>query len=125
MTDRESPADAVPTMKRYRLAIFDFDGTLADSINWFRNSFQETVTRFNLKPTTPEELEVMRGLSAREIMARGVHYANHLGLFAEELSLRAEPLGNFPQALTHLAFVSAAYYLDRQLSDPDGRVWQP
>ena len=62
---------------------------------------------------------------AREIMARGVHYANHLGLFAEELSLRAEPLGNFPQALTHLAFVSAAYYLDRQLSDPDGRVWQP
>ncbi|SFW34056.1 glycoside hydrolase family 15 protein [Luteibacter sp. UNCMF366Tsu5.1] len=62
---------------------------------------------------------------AREMMARGVHYANHLGLFSEELSLRAEPLGNFPQALTHLAFVSAAYYLDRQLSDPDGQVWQP
>jgi phosphoglycolate phosphatase len=58
------------TAKRYRLAIFDFDGTLADSIDWFRSSFQETVTRFNLTPTTPEELESMRGLSAREIMAR-------------------------------------------------------
>ncbi|WP_369927699.1 glycoside hydrolase family 15 protein [Xanthomonas sp. NCPPB 2632] len=62
---------------------------------------------------------------AREIMARGVLYANHLGLFSEELSLRAELLGNFPQALTHLAFISAAFYLDRQLSHPDGQVWQP
>ncbi|KAF1008502.1 MAG: Trehalase [Luteibacter sp.] len=62
---------------------------------------------------------------AREIMARGVLYANHLGLFSEELSLRGEPLGNFPQALTHLAFISAAYYLDRQLSHPEGQVWQP
>lgn len=56
--------------KKYRLAIFDFDGTLANSIDWFRSSFQETVARFDLKPTTPEELEGMRGLSAREIMTR-------------------------------------------------------
>ncbi|MDQ8048773.1 glycoside hydrolase family 15 protein [Luteibacter sp.] len=62
---------------------------------------------------------------AREVMARGVLYSNHLGLFSEELSLRAEQLGNFPQALTHLAFISAAYYLDRQLTDPEGHVWQP
>jgi GH15 family glucan-1,4-alpha-glucosidase len=62
---------------------------------------------------------------AREIMARGVLYANHLGLFSEELSLRGDPLGNFPQALTHLAFISAAYYLDRQLANPQGEVWQP
>lgn len=62
---------------------------------------------------------------AREIMARGVLYSNHLGLFSEELSLRGEQLGNFPQALTHLAFISAAYYLDRQLTDPDGQTWQP
>jgi GH15 family glucan-1,4-alpha-glucosidase len=62
---------------------------------------------------------------AREIMARGVLYSNHLGLFSEELSLRGEQLGNFPQALTHLAFISAAFYLDRQLTDPDGQTWQP
>lgn len=62
---------------------------------------------------------------ARELMARGLLYANHLGLFSEELDLRGQALGNFPQALTHLAFISAAYYLDRQLSDPEGQVWQP
>jgi phosphoglycolate phosphatase len=57
-------------MTRYRLAIFDFDGTLADSLPWFRTSFQETIARFDLAPVSPEELEAMRGLSAREIMAR-------------------------------------------------------
>jgi phosphoglycolate phosphatase len=57
-------------MTRYRLAIFDFDGTLADTIDWFRASFQDVIARFDLKPVTPEELEGMRGLSAREIMAR-------------------------------------------------------
>ncbi|MEH2541845.1 MULTISPECIES: HAD hydrolase-like protein [unclassified Bradyrhizobium] len=57
-------------MTRYRLAIFDFDGTLADTIDWFRASFQDAIARFNLKSVTPEELEGMRGLSAREIMAR-------------------------------------------------------
>ena len=57
-------------MTRYRLAIFDFDGTLADSLDWFRASFQETIARFDLAPVSPEELEAMRGLSAREIMAR-------------------------------------------------------
>jgi phosphoglycolate phosphatase len=59
-----------PPTTRYRLAIFDFDGTLADSLPWFRASFQETITRFGLTPTTSEELESMRGLSGREIMAR-------------------------------------------------------
>ena len=57
-------------MTRYRLAIFDFDGTLADSLPWFRASFQETIARFDLAPVSCEEFEGMRGLSAREIMAR-------------------------------------------------------
>jgi phosphoglycolate phosphatase len=57
-------------MTRYRLAIFDFDGTLADSLPWFRTSFHDVIARFDLTPVTAEELEEMRGLSAREIMAR-------------------------------------------------------
>ncbi|WP_210529691.1 glycoside hydrolase family 15 protein [Rubellimicrobium arenae] len=62
---------------------------------------------------------------AQLVMERGLRHANHLGLFSEEWSALGEPLGNFPQALTHLAFVSAAFFLDRQLSDPTGQVWQP
>jgi phosphoglycolate phosphatase len=57
-------------MRRYRLAIFDFDGTLADSLPWFRASFQDMIARFDLAPVSAEELETMRGLSARQIMAR-------------------------------------------------------
>ena len=57
-------------MTRYRLAIFDFDGTLADSLPWFRTSFHDVIARFDLTPVTAEELEQMRGLSAREMMAR-------------------------------------------------------
>ncbi len=43
-------------------------------------------------------------------------YANHLGLYSEELGPDGRHLGNFPQAFTHLALVSAATYLDRALS---------
>jgi len=57
-------------MTRYRLAIFDFDGTLADSLPWFRSSFHDMITRFNLTPVPAEEMEGLRGMSAREIMAR-------------------------------------------------------
>ena len=57
-------------MTRYRLAIFDFDGTLADSLPWFRASFQDMIARFNLAPVPDDEMEGLRGLSAREIMAR-------------------------------------------------------
>jgi GH15 family glucan-1,4-alpha-glucosidase len=43
-------------------------------------------------------------------------YGNHLGLFSEEVARSGELLGNFPQAFTHLSFISAAYNLDRVLS---------
>ena len=42
-------------------------------------------------------------------------YANHLGLFAEQIGSQGEALGNFPQAFTHLALISAAFNLDRVL----------
>jgi GH15 family glucan-1,4-alpha-glucosidase len=52
---------------------------------------------------------------ARLIFERMLGFANHVGLYAEETGSRGEALGNFPQAFTHLALISAAYNLDRAL----------
>jgi len=52
---------------------------------------------------------------ARLIFEQMLGYANHLGLYAEEIGPRGEALGNFPQAFTHLTFISAAFNLDRAL----------
>ena len=59
------------------------------------------------------------------MMQKGLAQANHLGLFSEELDRRGRQLGNFPQALTHLAFISAAHFLNRHLDQPSGGEWQP
>jgi len=53
---------------------------------------------------------------ARFIFEKALGFANHLGLYGEELGLRGEHLGNFPQAFTHLALISAACNLDRRLT---------
>ena len=52
---------------------------------------------------------------ARNTFEKMLTYANHLGLFSEEIALTGEQIGNFPQAFTHLALIDAALTLDRQL----------
>jgi len=54
---------------------------------------------------------------ARFLLEKMFGYANHLGLYAEELGPCGEHLGNFPQAFTHLALISAAYDLNRRLGE--------
>lgn len=52
---------------------------------------------------------------ARLALEKMFSYANPLGLYAEQIGITGEQLGNFPQAFTHLALISAATNLDRQL----------
>jgi GH15 family glucan-1,4-alpha-glucosidase len=52
---------------------------------------------------------------ARLAFEKMLTYANHLGLYSEEIGPSGEALGNFPQAFTHLSLISAAFNLDRQL----------
>jgi GH15 family glucan-1,4-alpha-glucosidase len=53
---------------------------------------------------------------ARFVFEKMLGYANHLGLYAEELGPHGEHLGNFPQAFTHVGLISAAYVINRKLS---------
>ena len=61
---------------------------------------------------------------AQLLFEKLLSYANHLGLYSEELAENGQHLGNFPQALTHLALISAATFLDRALSGPSSEVWR-
>ena len=92
------------------------------------------VHRYRIGSATPDGLEGQEGTfsactfwfaeclarsgnarKARFIFEKMLGYANHVGLYAEELGSKGEHLGNFPQALTHLGLISAAYAIDRAL----------
>jgi len=57
----------------------------------------------------------MRLEKARLIFEQMLGYANHVGMYSEQIGLTGEALGNTPQAFTHLALISSAYNLDRAL----------
>jgi len=59
---------------------------------------------------------------ARLVFEKMFTYANHLGLYSEEIGSTGEQLGNFPQAFSHLALISAAVNLNDQLDRGAGKL---
>ena len=57
---------------------------------------------------------------ARLMLEKLLSYSNHVGLYAEEISQTGEALGNFPQAFTHLALITACTRLDQALNEKKG-----
>jgi GH15 family glucan-1,4-alpha-glucosidase len=86
------------------------DGLAGDEGTFNMCSFWlvEALTRAG--QTDPARLE-----DARLLFEQMLGYANHLGLFAEQTGNSGQALGNYPQAFTHLALISAAFNLDRAL----------
>lgn len=53
---------------RYRLVIFDFDGTLADSGDWFLSTVDHLADRFKFRRVSADEVEALRGKTTREVI---------------------------------------------------------
>jgi GH15 family glucan-1,4-alpha-glucosidase len=94
-----------PHVFRYRIEVAADDGLKGTEGTFSICSFWfvEALTR-------ARRLEV-----AREYLEQMFTYANHLGLYSEEVGPTGEALGNFPQAFTHLALIRACYFLNAAL----------
>ena len=87
---------------------------LLDAYRAYFSTVVEALTRAS--KDNPKRLQ-----DARLLFEQMLGYANHLGLYGEQIDAQGRALGNFPQALTHLSLISAAFNLDRYL-DGNGRA---
>ncbi|OQW44859.1 MAG: HAD family hydrolase [Proteobacteria bacterium SG_bin5] len=79
---------------RYRLVILDFDGTLADSGDWFLSIADDLADRFRFCRVAPDEIEGLRGRTTREVI-------KHLGIPRWKLPIIARHLHRRLAAETH------------------------
>jgi phosphoglycolate phosphatase len=70
---------------KYKLVIFDFDGTLADSFPWFVQMVNSVARKYHFKEVAAEEIEGLRNLSAGQLV-------RHLGI----------PLWKMPMIANHM-----------------------
>ncbi len=61
---------------------------------------------------------------ARLTLSKMLTYANHVGLYSEEIDNTGQQIGNFPQAFTHLALIAAVLNLDREMDNPKAPAMQ-
>ena len=70
MTSTPPTTSPSPARPPYRLAAFDFDGTLADSLGWLAGVWGEVADRYRFRRLDAAEIEALRGLDARRQLAR-------------------------------------------------------
>jgi phosphoglycolate phosphatase len=94
----------------YRLAIFDFDGTLADSAEWIFGIFNSIAARHRFRQVSPEEIEMLRGMGNRQILAYLGVPRWRLPLIARDMRQRSAAASGeirlfqgIPELLDHLA----------------------
>lgn len=75
-------------MPRYRLVIFDFDGTLADSVDWFVGAFNQAAQTFGLRAMAEAELDTLRGYDTRALIRHFEVPMWKLPLLARHMRLR-------------------------------------
>lgn len=103
--------DAEALRPPYKLAIFDFDGTLADSAAWFIDTLDHVAERFSFRALPRGELEALRGRSSREVIRA-------LGIPAWKLPLIARHMRKLSlQAAGGIALFPGIDALLHQLSD--------
>ena len=96
--------------------VFRYDnGANADGLEGAEGTFNMCTFWLVEAMTRAGRGEPARLARARVIFERMLGYANHVGLYAEETGAGGGALGNFPQAFTHLALISAAFNLDLAL----------
>eukprot|EP00835_Amoeboradix_gromovi_P006042 NODE_645_length_5610_cov_0.174560.p1 type:complete len:661 gc:universal NODE_645_length_5610_cov_0.174560:3317-1335(-) len=88
------------------------DGLGGDEGAFLMTTFWTIETAIRIAEFQPELVNNLIGWF-EEVM----QYASPLGLFSEEVSKDGLLLGNYPQAFSHLAFISCAYRLDQLLKN--------
>ncbi len=76
-------------MPRYKLAIFDFDGTLADSMAWMTDILNDLAETHRFRKVTQDDIETLRGLESREILKRFGVSPWRLPLIAKDMRKRS------------------------------------
>lgn len=75
-------------LSKYKLAIFDFDGTLADTYPWMLNIADRLASDYNYDPITPQQWDELREMGVMNVIRKYKFPLWHLPEIAHEIQTR-------------------------------------